>query len=280
MTPSNLLVANRGEIAIRIMRAAAELGMRTVAVYSEDDIHSLHTRKADHAVALKGRGAKAYLDAERIIAVAKESGCDAIHPGYGFLSENAEFARRCEDAGIAFVGPRAEILELFGDKVQARIIAERCGIAVMLGTSGATSLDEAKEFFKSLGGGSSIMIKAVAGGGGRGMRIVHHPDEIEEAYKRCQSEARASFGNGDVYVEQLMPRARHIEVQIIGDGTGAVSHLWERECSIQRRHQKIVEIAPSPTLAPRVRDRGRATMPPPCFSLPAVHTIDRCARRR
>jgi len=255
MNPSNLLIANRGEIAIRVTRAAAELGMRTTAVFSDDDIHSLHTRKTDEAVALKGSGAKAYLDAERIIAVAKESGCDAIHPGYGFLSENAAFARRCEEEGIVFVGPRAEILELFGDKVQARSIAERCGIAVMPGTSGPTSLEDAKTFFKSLGTGSSIMIKAVAGGGGRGMRIVHHLDEIEEAYKRCQSEARASFGNSDVYVEQLMPRARHIEVQIIGDGSGAVSHLWERECSIQRRNQKIVEIAPSPTLPPRVRDR-------------------------
>src|ERR1700693_3710528 len=255
MTPNNLLVANRGEIAIRVMRAAAELGMRTVAVYSDDDLHSLHTKKADHATALKGSGAKAYLDAERIIAVAKESGCDAIHPGYGFLSENAAFARRCEEAGIIFVGPRADILELFGDKVQARAIAERCGIAVMTGTSGATSLEDAKSFFKSLGAGASIMIKAIAGGGGRGMRIVHQLDEIEEAYKRCQSEARASFGNSDVYVEQLMPRARHIEVQIIGDGTGAVSHLWERECSIQRRNQKIVEIAPSPGLEPVIRDR-------------------------
>src|SRR5208282_5519566 len=255
MIPSNLLVANRGEIAIRVMRAAAELGMRTVAVYSDDDIHSLHTRKADHAVPLKGSGAKAYLDAERIIAVARESGCDAIHPGYGFLSENAAFARRCDEEGIKFVGPRAEILELFGDKMQARAIAAQCGIAVMPGTSRATSLEDAKSFFTSLGGGGSIMIKAVAGGGGRGMRIVHHLNEIEEAYKRCQSEARASFGNSDVYVEQLMPRARHIEIQIIGDGSGAVSHLWERECSIQRRNQKIVEIAPSPGLAPAMRDR-------------------------
>jgi acetyl/propionyl-CoA carboxylase alpha subunit/acetyl-CoA carboxylase carboxyltransferase component len=255
MNPSNLLIANRGEIAIRVMRAAAELGMRTTAVYSDDDLLSLHTRKADHAAALNGAGAKAYLDGERIIAIAKESGCDAIHPGYGFLSENAAFARRCAEEGIAFVGPRAEILELFGDKVQARAIATRCGIAVMAGTSGATSLEDAKTFFKSLGSGAAIMIKAIAGGGGRGMRIVTRLDEIEEAYKRCQSEARASFGNSEVYVEQLMPRARHIEVQIIGDGSGAVSHLWERECSIQRRNQKIVEIAPSPTLPPGVRDR-------------------------
>src|SRR5579871_77826 len=225
MSPSHLLIANRGEIAIRVMRAAAELGMRTTAVFSDDDALSLHTRKADQSAALKGAGAKAYLDAERIIAIARESGCDAIHPGYGFLSENAAFARRCDEEGIAFVGPRAEILELFGDKVQARAIAVRCGVAVMPGTSGATSLEDAKAFFKSLGngskGGASIMIKAVAGGGGRGMRIVSSLEEIEEAYKRCQSEARASFGNDAVYVEQLMPRARHIEVQIIGDGSGA-----------------------------------------------------------
>jgi len=255
MSLNNLLVANRGEIAIRVMRAAAELGIHTVAVYSDDDLHSLHTRKADRAVPLKASGAKAYLDIERIVAIAKESQCDAIHPGYGFLSENGAFAQSCEEAGITFVGPRAEILELFGDKVQARAVAQRCGIAVMAGTSGATSLAETKQFFRSLGGGSSIMIKAVAGGGGRGMRLVHHLNELEEAYKRCQSEARASFGNPEVYVEQLMPRARHIEVQIIGDGSGAVSHLWERECSIQRRNQKIVEIAPSPTLSEHMRAR-------------------------
>ncbi len=252
MTPNNLLIANRGEIAIRVMRAAAELGMRTTAVYSDDDAHSLHTRKADHAVALKGAGAKAYLDAERIIAIAKESGCDAIHPGYGFLSENAAFARRCAEEGhhlrrTARGNPRTVRRQGAGARHRHAHAASRC----MAGTSGPTSLEDAKAFFQSLGGGASIMIKAVAGGGGRGMRIVHHLNELEEAYKRCQSEARASFGNSDVYVEQLMPRARHIEVQIIGDGTGAVSHLWERECSIQRRNQKIVEIAPSPTLPPR-----------------------------
>ncbi|MGD0120301.1 MAG: biotin carboxylase N-terminal domain-containing protein, partial [Candidatus Binatus sp.] len=255
MTPNSLLIANRGEIAIRIMRAAAEMGIRTVAVFPDDDSSSLHTRKADEARRLSGAGAAAYLDGEQIVALAKEAGCDAIHPGYGFLSENAAFARRCTLAGITFVGPRAEMLELFGDKVQARALAERCGVPILRGTSAATSLDDAREFFSSLGDGASIMIKALAGGGGRGMRAVSRLDEIDEAYKRCQSEARASFGNGDVYVEQLMPRARHIEVQIIGDGTGNVSHLWERECSIQRRNQKIVEIAPSPGLAPAMRDR-------------------------
>jgi acetyl/propionyl-CoA carboxylase alpha subunit/acetyl-CoA carboxylase carboxyltransferase component len=255
MTPNSLLIANRGEIAIRIIRAAAEMGIRTVAVFPNDDSSSLHTRRADEARRLTGVGAAAYLDGEQIIAIAKESGCDAIHPGYGFLSENAGFAQRCATEGIKFIGPRAEILELFGDKVQARALAERCGVPIMRGTSGATSLDEARNFFSSLGAGASMMIKAVAGGGGRGMRTISRAEEIEEAYKRCQSEARASFGNGAVYVEQLMPRARHIEVQIIGDGSGNVSHLWERECSIQRRNQKIVEIAPSPGLAPAMRKR-------------------------
>ena len=185
----------------------------------------------------------------------KRQDATAIHPGYGFLSEKADFARRCDEAGIMFVGPRPEILELFGDKVQARSLASRCGIPLLRGSVGPTSLDEASEFFSSLGDGASMMIKAVAGGGGRGMRIVHRAEEIAESYKRCQSEARAAFGNGDVYVEQLMPRARHIEVQIIGDKAGGVSHLWERECSIQRRNQKIVEVAPSPGLAPAFRDR-------------------------
>ena len=255
MLPTSLLIANRGEIAIRVMRAAAELGIRTVAVFSEDDAQSLHTRKADDARKLRGIGAKAYLDAEQIIAVAKESGCDAIHPGYGFLSENASFARRCADEAITFVGPRPEILELFGDKMQSRALAERCGVPLLRGTTAATSVEEAAEFFASLGQGAAMMIKAVAGGGGRGMRAVHRAEDIEEAHKRCQSEARAAFGNGDVYVEQLMPRARHIEVQIIGDRAGHVSHLWERECSIQRRNQKVVEIAPSPGLPPALRDR-------------------------
>jgi acetyl/propionyl-CoA carboxylase alpha subunit/acetyl-CoA carboxylase carboxyltransferase component len=251
----NLLVANRGEVAIRVMRAAAELGVRTTAVFSEDDDRSLHTRRADVVRPLRGEGARAYLDAEQILALAIEEGCDAIHPGYGFLSENAAFARRCAEAGIAFVGPRPETLELCGDKGQARALAERCGVPILSGTSGPTRLDEAREFFDSLGGGAAIMIKAVAGGGGRGMRAVHHPDQLDEAFERCRSEAEAAFGNGDLYVERLMPRARHIEVQIIGDGTGEVSHLWERECTLQRRHQKLVEVAPSPALPAGLRDR-------------------------
>ena len=255
MSLTSLLIANRGEIAIRIARAAAELGIRTVAVFSEDDAQSLHTQKTDDALPLQGRGAAAYLDIEQILALATQAGCDAIHPGYGFLSENAEFAKRCAEAAVTFVGPQVETLALFGDKGQARILAERCGVPVLPGTSGATSVDEAKEFLVSLGAGGAVMIKALAGGGGRGMRAVQAVDDIEAAYARCQSEANAAFGNGDVYVEQLIPRARHIEVQVVGDGSGAVSQLGERECSIQRRNQKLVEIAPSPGLLPELRER-------------------------
>ncbi|MGE0825370.1 MAG: carboxyl transferase domain-containing protein [Candidatus Binatia bacterium] len=255
MPVTRVLVANRGEIAIRIMRAAAELGIASVAVFSEDDGHSLHTRKANKAHPLAGRGVAAYLDSTQMLAVAKETGCDAIHPGYGFLSENAEFAWRCREAGITFIGPRTEILSLFGDKGRARALAEQCGVPVLAGTSGPTTVAQAREFFSSLDAGNGMMIKAVAGGGGRGMRAVSQLDELEEAYARCQSEARQAFGNSDVYVEQLLPHARHIEVQILGDGTGRVSHLWERECSIQRRQQKVVEVAPSPGLPPRVRER-------------------------
>ncbi len=250
-----LLVANRGEIAIRIMRAAAELGIGTVAVYAEDDAASLHTVRADEARQLNGVGVPAYLDSDRIIAIARETGCDAIHPGYGFLAENADFARRCIEAGITFVGPRPEMLDLFGDKLSARRLAAESGVPVLAGTPGAVTQAEAVAFLESLGGGGAIMIKAVAGGGGRGMRAVRRADEVAEAYARCQSEAQAAFGNGDVYVEQLIEHARHIEVQILGDGSGAVTHLGERDCSIQRRNQKLVEIAPSPGLPEGLRAR-------------------------
>jgi len=250
-----LLIANRGEIAIRIMRAAAELNITTVAVFPEDDANALHTRKADEAITLKGVGSAAYLDIEQIIATAKETNCDAIHPGYGFLSESADFARRCEEEGLIFVGPRVDTLEALGDKARARTLAAHCGVPVLNGSSGPVTLDQARRFLDSLGDGGALMVKAVAGGGGRGMRQVFGIDELEEAYTRCQSEALQAFGNGELYVEELMQRARHIEVQIIGDGFGRVSHLWERECSIQRQHQKLVELAPSPGVSPALRER-------------------------
>ncbi|MBA4181416.1 MAG: carbamoyl-phosphate synthase large subunit [Anaerolinea sp.] len=253
MPVTSLLIANRGEIAIRIIRAAAELGIHSVAVYSEDDARSLHVRRADEARPLRGTGAAAYLDIERIVAVAKEAGCDAVHPGYGFLSENAAFVRHCLESGITFVGPTAETLDLFGDKGRARDLARGLGVPILPGTAGATSLEEARAFLESLGEGGAVMVKAVAGGGGRGMRVVERPEDLDSAYERCQSEARSAFGNGDVYLEQLIPRARHIEIQVIGDGSGEVSHLGERECSIQRRNQKIVEVAPSPGLPEELR---------------------------
>src|SRR3990167_6717258 len=212
-----LLIANRGEIAIRIARAASELGIRSVAVYAEDDAASLHVRQADSAVALKGRGVAAYLDMDQLIAIAQEQGCAAVHPGYGFLAENAEFARRCQTAGLCFVGPSAEVLQLFGDKAAARALAERCTMPLVAGINRAISLDE--------------------------------------AFARCQSEAHSAFGNNALYIEQLVSQARHIEIQVLGDSTGAVSHLWERDCSLQRRQQKLVEIAPSPDLPTATRER-------------------------
>ncbi len=246
-----LLIANRGEIAIRIARACADLEIRSVAVFAEDDDASLHTRKADLAVPLKGRGVPAYLDMDQLIAIATAQGCDAIHPGYGFLAENAEFARRCQAAGITFIGPAPEVLELFGDKAAARALAERCGVPLVAGINQAVSLEQAQAFCAEHG---AVMLKALAGGGGRGMRAVFEPATLAEAYARCQSEAQAAFGNGALYIEQLVSDARHIEVQVLGDGSGAVSHLWERDCSLQRRNQKLVEIAPSPDLDSNVRD--------------------------
>ncbi|MHA6492394.1 acetyl-CoA carboxylase family protein [Pseudomonas borbori] len=252
---SALLIANRGEIAVRIARAAAELGIRSVAVFAEDDGASLHVRRADSAVALKGRGVAAYLDMQQLIEIAQAEGCEAIHPGYGFLAENAEFARRCEAAGLRFIGPSAEVLTLFGDKAQARALAERCGVPLVRGINRAVSLDEARDFLRSLGDSGALMLKALAGGGGRGMRAVLAEAQLDDAFARCQSEARAAFGIDSLYVEQLVRQARHIEIQVLGDGSGAVSHLWERDCSLQRRQQKLLEIAPSPDLAGETRER-------------------------
>ena len=253
MSIQKLLVANRGEIAIRIMRAAADLGMTSVAVFPEDDADSLHTRKADETRQLTGAGAMAYLDVAAIVEAATATGCDALHPGYGFLSENAALARACTEAGITFVGPSAELLELFGDKTRAREAAA-AGVPILVGTMHATSLEEAHAFFAELPDGASMIVKARAGGGGRGVRVVHAADEIDDAYARARSEAKAAFGNGDVYVEQFVQRARHIEVQIAGDGQTVVD-FGERDCSIQRRHQKLVEIAPAPGLPEALRVR-------------------------
>ena len=257
MTPppfAKILIANRGEIAIRIARACADLGVASVAVHSDDDSHSLHLRKADEAHALRAAGVAAYLDGARIIALAQETGCSAIHPGYGFLAENAAFARAVADAGLTFIGPSAAALDLFGDKLTARELAARIGAPVIPGAMVET-VEDARAFFATLGPKAGMMIKAVAGGGGRGMRAVRAASEIEDALARCRSEAKAAFGDGRVYVERLIDSARHIEVQILGDRHGRLTHFGERECTIQRRNQKLIEIAPSPSLSPTLRAR-------------------------
>ena len=253
MSVTKLLIANRGEIAIRIARAAADMGVPTVAVYSEDDSRSLHLRVADEYRVLPGQGAAAYLDAEAVIVAATASGCDAIHPGYGFLAERGDFALKCAEAGLTFVGPDVQHLELFGDKARARIAAAAASVPVIRGLDHAVTLAEARAFFASLGPGRGMIVKALAGGGGRGTRVVLSADELDVAFERCRSEAGAAFGRAEVYVEEFIPRARHVEVQILGDREGSIAHLGERECSIQRRLQKVVEIAPAPALADGLR---------------------------
>ncbi|HKH68253.1 MAG TPA: biotin carboxylase N-terminal domain-containing protein, partial [Reyranella sp.] len=248
-----LLIANRGEIAIRIAQAAAELGIATAGLYSDDDAASLHVRRVDEAIALKGKGAAAYLDVAAVVAAARKAGCDAVHPGYGFLSENAEFAAACAAAKITFVGPTPEQLELFGDKAAARAHAHKCKVPVLPGTD-VTDLAGATAFFKKHAK-SGIALKAIAGGGGRGMRLIKSEGEITDAFARAGAEAKSAFGNGDLYAERLVGRARHIEVQIVGDGKGGIAALGERECTLQRRSQKIVEVAPSPNLAPTLRKK-------------------------
>ncbi len=249
-----LLIANRGEIAIRIGQTAREHGLSVVAIYPEDDVTSLHVKRADEQVEIPGAGAQAYLNIDEVVKAATTSGADAIHPGYGFLSENPDLAAACEAAGITFIGPTPEQLGTFGNKAGARELASECDVPLVPGTNKDTSLEEVLAFWDAHPD-KGIVIKAISGGGGRGMRIVTARDEIEKNYERCRSEANLAFGNDAVYVEALVSRARHIEVQVIGDGQGNVTHAWERDCSTQRQNQKIVEIAPSPDLPASTRDK-------------------------
>jgi pyruvate carboxylase len=249
-----LLAANRSEIGIRIFRAANELGLRTVAIYSQEDRLALHRFKADEAYQVGvGKGpVEAYLDIAGIIALAKQKGVDAIHPGYGFLSENPAFARACEKAGIIFIGPTPQLLELLGDKTAARRLAASADVPVLPGTEEPVqSAAAAQKFAKEIG--YPIIVKAAMGGGGRGMRIVRNSAQLEALLEEAQGEARSAFGDASVFLEKFLPRARHLEVQILADHHGNLLHLYERDCSVQRRHQKVVEVAPAANLPSGIR---------------------------
>lgn len=251
---NSVLVANRGEIAIRIFRACNELNIRTVAIYSKEDTLSLHRNKADEAYLVgAGKGpVDAYLDIENIIKIAKDHQVDAIHPGYGFLAENSLFAKRCLEEGLIFIGPHLEHLQMFGDKINARKQAELANIPMIPGSKGSVNnIEEVKKFVEDHG--LPIIIKAVNGGGGRGMRMVDVGDNLEDAYNRAKSEAKKAFGNDEIYLEKYLVNPKHIEVQILGDEFGNIVHLYERDCSVQRRHQKVVEVAPAFSLAPAFR---------------------------
>ena len=259
---SKILVANRGEGAVRLVRAIADMGIQSVAIYADDDARAHHVQIADTAVALAHEGQlnavgpAAYLDARRILDIARSCGCDAIHPGYGFLSERADFAQQCAGAGIRFIGPTPQQLAVFGDKAQARSLALGHGVPLMPGSQHAVTLGQARDFFveEQRHNGAGIMIKAIGGGGGRGMRVVLREQDLAEAFTRCQAEARAAFDVDGVYVERMMAHARHIEVQVLGDGREVMT-LGERECSLQRRFQKLVEVAPSLALPDHLRSQ-------------------------
>ncbi len=249
-----ILIANRGEIALRIMRSAREMGIKTVAIYSEADRQALHVRYADEAVCVGPPPSKeSYLRGDVILEVCQKLGVDAVHPGYGFLSENANFARLIEDAGITFIGPSPEAIELMGNKLAAKEAVAQYNIPMVPGTPGAiTEVEEAQKISKEIG--YPVLIKASAGGGGKGMRVVERAEDIEEQMKMAVGEATSAFGDGSVFIEKYIGSPRHIEIQVLGDEHGNVVHLFERECSIQRRHQKVIEEAPSAVLTPELRD--------------------------
>jgi len=268
-----ILVANRGEIAVRIARAAAELGIESVAIYSEDDAASPHHRAADEAFALNGSGPAAYLDGAALVAAAQTTGCDAVHPGYGFLAESAAFAEQVIAAGLTWIGPRPEVAARLGNKTAARDLAREVGVPTLEGTEGPATLEQARHFAETAG--LPVMIKAVAGGGGRGMREVTSLEGLDDAFNRASREAQAAFGDGSLYLERLVRRARHLEVQVLGDGVDVV-HAWERDCTVQRRHQKLVEIAPAPALEAETRERllGHALALARAVKLDSLSTIE------
>jgi acetyl-CoA carboxylase biotin carboxylase subunit len=247
-----VLIANRGEVAVRVVRACRELGVETVAVYSTADRDALHVRLADRSVHVgPPPAADSYLNVPSLIAAGTTTDCDAVHPGWGFLAENAAFAAACEDNDLVFVGPRPETIEVMGDKVAARAAVAAAGLPLVPGSNGTASLAEATALAHDIG--FPVLLKAAAGGGGRGMRLVRTPDELEPAFRTAASEAQAAFSDGSLYLEKALVGARHVEIQVLGDGDGGVLTLGERDCSIQRRHQKLVEEAPSPAVTDELR---------------------------
>jgi acetyl-CoA carboxylase biotin carboxylase subunit len=258
-----VLVANRGEIAVRVIRALHELGIEAVAVYSTADEHSLHVRLADRAVRIgPPAAAESYLSIPALVAAAETTGCEAVHPGYGFLSENADFVRACEDNDLVFVGPSAEVMERMGDKARAKAEMRAAGVPLVPGTEGVAGPDEARAAAEELG--FPVLLKAAAGGGGKGMRAVSEPGELHDAYERASAEAQAAFGDGSIYVEKVITPARHVEIQVLCDDHGHFLTCGERECSVQRRHQKLIEESPSPALDDELREEMEAAAERAC----------------
>jgi len=263
---SRVLVANRGEIAVRVIRALHELGIEAVTVYSTADEGALHVRLADRAVKIgPPPAAQSYLSLPAIVAAAKTTGCEAVHPGYGFLAENADFVRACEDNDLVFIGPPADVMERMGDKAQAKAELRAAGVPLVPGSEGTATLEQARRAADELG--YPVLLKAAAGGGGRGMRLVERADEIEDAYARASSEAEAAFSDGTLYVEKAITPARHVEIQVICDSHGNVLTCGERECSIQRRHQKLIEESPSPALDPAQREAMESAVERACMHI-------------
>jgi acetyl-CoA carboxylase biotin carboxylase subunit len=261
-----VLIANRGEVAVRIIRACRELGVETVAVYSTADRESLHVRLAERAVHIgPPLPADSYLRIPSLVAAATTTECDAVHPGWGFLAENAAFALACEDNDLVFIGPRAETIETMGDKIAAKEAMAEAGVPLVPGSDGAVDLDQAREVAAEVG--FPVLLKASAGGGGRGMRLVESADELDAAYRTASSEAQSAFGDGSLYVEKAVVGARHVEIQVLGDGEGAVLTLGERDCSILRRHQKLVEESPSPAVTPEIRSEMEGAAHRACEAL-------------
>ena len=250
-----ILIANRGEIAIRIARTCNDLNIKAIGIYSEDDLNSLHLSKMDESFMVDEKGASAYLNIKKIIDIAKQEKVDGIHPGYGFLSENPAFAKAAKQAKIKFIGPSEKSLKIFGNKSEAKQLASKLNVPVIAGTEGKTSLKQATDFFKGLKKNSSVVIKAIAGGGGRGMRVVNTQSDLKDAMNRAASEAKSAFDSSDLYVEEYLENYRHIEIQVLGDGKGLATHFHERECSTERRHQKILEIAPAPGINKGLKEK-------------------------